>query len=136
VAAQAEFDAAFTFIFSPRPGTEAAEMVDRFIDHDVAVARYERLRVVIERSSRAANERRVGEIEEVTVEGPSKKDPSVLTGRTRRNTLVHFSSASPLRTGTYALVAVTAASVNHLLGDLVEVTHPARHRTRIPVTAG
>ena len=136
LAAAAEFDAAFTFIFSPRPGTEAVEMTERFVDHDVAVARYERLRVVVERSSRAANERRIGEIEEVTVEGPSKKDPSVLTGRTRRNTLVHFSSSSPLRAGTYALVAVTDASVNHLLGNLVEVTRAPRHRTRIPVTAG
>lgn len=136
VAAAAEFDAAFTFVFSPRPGTEAAEMTESFVDHDVAVARYERLRVVIERSSRAANARRVGEVEEVTVEGPSKKDPSVLTGRTRRNTLVHFASPTPLRAGTYARVEVIDARVNHLLGELVEVTHAARHRTRIPVTAG
>jgi tRNA-2-methylthio-N6-dimethylallyladenosine synthase len=136
VAAAAEFDAAFTFIFSPRPGTEAAAMVDRFVAHDVAVDRYERLRVVIERSSRAANERRLGEIEEVTVEGPSKKDPTVLTGRTRRNTLVHFPSPSPLRPGTYARVEITDARVNHLLGSLIEVTHAARHRTRIPVIAG
>jgi tRNA-2-methylthio-N6-dimethylallyladenosine synthase len=136
VAAAAEFDAAFTFVFSPRPGTEAAELTESFVDHDVAVARYERLRVVIERSSRAANARRVGEVEEVTVEGPSKKDPSVLTGRTRRNTLVHFASPTPLRAGTYARVEVTDARVNHLLGELVEVTHAARHRTRIPVTAG
>ena len=136
VAAAAEFDAAFTFVFSPRPGPEAATMTDRFVAHEVAVERYERLRLVIERSSRAANERRVGGIEEVTVEGPSKKDPAVLTGRTRRNTLVHFASPTPLRAGTYARVEVTHARVNHLLGSLVEVTHAARHRTRIPVTAG
>jgi tRNA A37 methylthiotransferase MiaB len=60
----------------------------------------------------------------------------VLTGRTRRNTLVHFASPTPLRAGTYARVEVTDARVNHLLGELVEVTHAARHRTRIPVTAG
>ncbi|MEM7140576.1 MAG: MiaB/RimO family radical SAM methylthiotransferase [Actinomycetota bacterium] len=136
VAAAAEFDSAFTFVFSPRPGTEAAEMQDRFVDHAVAVERYERLRLVIERSSRAANARRVGVVEEVTVEGPSKKDPSVLTGRTGRNTLVHFAAPSPLRPGTYATVEVTEASVNHLMGEFIEVTHPARHRTRIPVVAG
>ncbi len=136
VAAEARFDAAFTFIFSPRPGTEAAAMTDRFVDHDVAVDRYERLRVVIERSSRAANERRVGEIEEVTVEGPSKKNPRVLTGRTRRNTLVHFPAPSPIRAGTYVRVEITDARVNHLLGSFIEVTRAARHRTRIPVTAG
>ncbi len=136
VAAEAGFDSAFTFVFSPRPGTEAAAMEDRFVDHGVAVERYERLRVVIERSARMANEARVGRVEEVVVEGPSKKDPSVLTGRTRRNTLVHFPSPSPLRAGTYASVAVTDARVNHLRGELLEVTGPARHRTRIPVTAG
>jgi len=136
VAAAAEFDSAFTFIFSPRSGTEAAEMEESFVPHDVAVERYERLRVVIERSARRANEGRLGVIEQVTVEGPSKKDPSVLTGRTRRNTLVHFASGAPIKAGSYADVRVTDARVNHLLGELVEVTIGARHRTRIPVVAG
>ena len=135
VAGEAAFDSAFTFVFSPREGTEAAAMADAFVPHEVAVERYERLRVVIERSSRAANQRRVGRIDEVTVEGPSKKDPSVLTGRTRRNTLVHFPSTSPLRPGSYARVEITEARVNHLRGRLVEVVRPARHRTRIPVVA-
>lgn len=133
VAAAAAFDSAFTFVFSPRPGTEAAELTDEFVDHAVAVERYERLRIVVERSSLAANESRISMTEEVTVEGPSKKDPEVLTGRTRRNTLVHFPSPTPLRTGTYAQVEVTAAGMNHLLGRLVDVTIPARRRTRIPV---
>ncbi|MDE0699488.1 MAG: MiaB/RimO family radical SAM methylthiotransferase [Acidimicrobiaceae bacterium] len=133
VAAEAEFDSAFTFVFSPRPGTEAAEMEADFVDHAVAVERYERLRVVIERSSRSANESRVGLTEEVVVEGPSKKDPKVLTGRTRRNTLVHFPSPTSLRAGTYARVEVESAGMNHMSGRLVDVTVPARHRTRIPV---
>ena len=133
VAAEAEFDSAFTFVFSPRPGTEAAGMEAEFVDHSVAVERYERLRVVIERSSRASNESRIGLTEEVVVEGPSKKDPDVLTGRTRRNALVHFLSPTPLRAGTYALVEVQSAGMNHMSGRLVDVTVPARHRTRIPV---
>ena len=54
VAAEAEYDFAFTFVYSPRPGTEAAEATDRFVDHAVAVERMERLRVVVERSSRSA----------------------------------------------------------------------------------
>ncbi len=136
VAAEARFDSAFTFVFSPRPGTEAAEMTDRFVDHDVIVDRYERLRAVVSRSAMRSNEARVGLVEEVSVEGPSKKDPSLLTGRTRRNTLVHFGSAAAIRPGSYALVRVTAAAVNHLRGELVEVTADARHRTRIPVAAG
>ncbi len=123
VAAEARYDSAFTFIFSPRPGTAAADMGDRFVPHEVSVARYERLRRVIERSSRLANEARIGRIEEVVIEGPSKKDPSVTTGRTRRNTLVHFPSpagAAPL-TGTYAQVEVTAAAANFLQGQLVSI---------------
>jgi len=136
VAAEAQFDSAFTFIFSPRPGTEAAEMEADFVPHDVAVSRYERLRVVIERSSIAAHQRRVGMVEEVSVEGPSKKDPSVLTGRTRRNALIHFPSDRPIKAGSYATVKVLEASVNHLKGELIDVTIPARHRTRISVSAG
>ena len=107
--------------------------------HATAVERYERLRTVIERSSLQANLARVGLVEEVTVEGPSKKDPTVLTGRTRRNTLVHFPGPKPerpIKVGSYAMVAIVEARTNHLRGELVEVTIPARHRTRIPVSAG
>ena len=82
VAAEARFDDAFTFIFSPRPGTEAATMTDRFVDPAVAGDRFDRLRVVIERSALAANEARVGRTEEVLVIGPSKKDPTVIAART------------------------------------------------------
>src|SRR4051794_26033879 len=74
VAAEARFDDAFTFTFSPRPGTEAAELIDRYVDPAVAGERFDRLRVVIERSSLAANQARVGRLEDVLVEGPSKKD--------------------------------------------------------------
>ncbi len=135
LAAAARFDSAFTFVFSPRPGTEAAALVDRFVAPDVAAGRMERLRTVIERSARLGNESRVGRIEEVLVEGPSKRDPGTLTGRTRQNRLVHFAAVEPLRTGTYACVQVTEAATFHLSGELIEVTAPARHRTRIPVAA-
>ncbi|NKB41920.1 MAG: tRNA (N6-isopentenyl adenosine(37)-C2)-methylthiotransferase MiaB, partial [Ilumatobacter sp.] len=90
VAAAAEYDYAYTFIFSSRPGTEAAEMEADFVDPAVASERFERLRVVVERSAIAKHEARVGRIEEVLVEGPSKKDPGVTSGRTRQNKLVHF----------------------------------------------
>jgi tRNA-2-methylthio-N6-dimethylallyladenosine synthase len=136
VAAEACFDDAFTFIFSPRPGTEAAAMSDRFVDAAVAGQRFDRLRVVIERSALAANERRIGRIEEVLVEGPSKKNPAVLAGRTRQHRLVHFSAPQPLRPGAYAAVEVTAAAPHHLTARFVEQTAEARHRIKIPVTAG
>ncbi len=133
VAAEARFDNAYTFVFSPRPGTEAAEMVDQFCDPDEVTDRYERLRTVVERTGRAAYAARVGRTEEVLVEGPSKKDPAMLTGRTVHNRLVHF--AGSLRPGTFAEVKVTDAGAFHLRGELVAVTAPAAHRTRIPVVA-
>ena len=136
LAAAAEYDSAYTFIYSPRPGTEAAEMVDQFVAPDVVAERFDRLKAVLERSALRRHESRIGLVEEVVVEGPSRKDPSVITGRTRQNKLVHFASASPLRVGTYADVLVTGAAPHFLRGDLVAVTAAARHRTRIPVTAG
>jgi tRNA-2-methylthio-N6-dimethylallyladenosine synthase len=136
VAAAAEYDSAYTFIFSPRPGTEAAELADRFVAPEVAAERFERLRVVVERSALARHEARVGRVEEVVVEGPSRKDASITTGRTRQNKLVHFAAPSPLRVGTFADVKVTYGAPHHLRGELVEVTATPRHRTRLAVTAG
>jgi tRNA-2-methylthio-N6-dimethylallyladenosine synthase len=136
VVAAAEYDAAYTFIFSPREGTEASGMESDFVPHDVCVDRFDRLRAVLERSGTRKHRERIGRIEEVVVEGPSKRDPSVLTGRTRQNKLVHFPSPTPLRVGTYASVLVTEAAAHHLRGELREVLAPARHRTRIPVAAG
>ena len=135
VVAEAAYDSAYTFVFSPRPGTQAAEMTDRFVPAEVVAERFERLRVVVERSALARHEARVGRVEEVLVEGPSRKDPALLTGRTRQNKLVHF-WAEPLAPGTFADVRVTAAAPHHLRGDLVAVTARPRHRTRIPVVAG
>jgi tRNA-2-methylthio-N6-dimethylallyladenosine synthase len=136
LAAAAEYDSAYTFIYSPRPGTEAAELVDRFVDPSVVGERFERLRAVIERSALRKHEARVGRVEEIVVEGPSRKDPSVTTGRTRQNKLVHFVAPDPIRVGSYAEVEITSAAPHFLRGELVEVTAPARHRTRIPVAAG
>jgi tRNA-2-methylthio-N6-dimethylallyladenosine synthase len=135
VVAEAGYDSAYTFIFSPRPGTEAAQRTDEFIAPEVCAERFDRLRVVIERSALARHEARLGRVEEALVEGPSRKDPTVTTGRTRQNKLLHFPADQPLRPGTYAQVRVTAAAPHHLRGELIEVTQPARHRTRIPVAA-
>ena len=136
VAATAEYDYAYTFIFSPRPGTEAAQMVELFVDPVVAAERFQRLRVVVERSALAKHLARVGRVEEVIVEGPSKKDPSVISGRTRQNKLVHFPTDQPPRVGSYALVEVTSAAPHHLMGRFVELTAEPLHRRRIPVLAG
>jgi tRNA-2-methylthio-N6-dimethylallyladenosine synthase len=140
VVAAAEYDSAYTFIFSPRPGTEAADRLAAdpaaAVPPDVTADRFARLRTVVERSALARHRARIGRVEEVVVEGPSRRDPGVLTGRTRQNKLVHFTSPDPVRTGSYAEVRVTAAGAHHLSGDLLGVTAPARHRTRIPVATG
>ena len=132
VVAEAAYDSAYTFIYSPRHGTEAAERPERFVPADVVAERFERLKVVVERSALARHHARIGRTEEVLVEGPSRKDPAVLTGRTRQNKLVHFASA-PIKPGAYALVEVTGAAPHHLRGELVEVTRSAAHKTRLPL---
>jgi tRNA-2-methylthio-N6-dimethylallyladenosine synthase len=137
VAAEAQYDSAYTFIFSPRPGTRAADMSASFVPDDVVAERFEKLRVVVERSALLRHQARIGRAEEVIVEGPSTRDPHVLTGRTRQNKLVHF--APPDRDvpapGAYGEVLVTGAAPHHLRGELVRVSAGARRRIRIPVSA-
>jgi tRNA-2-methylthio-N6-dimethylallyladenosine synthase len=135
VAATAEYDYAYMFIFSPRAGTEAATMTDRFVDPAVAGERFHRLKIVTERSALRRHEARVGRVEEVLVEGPSKKNPALISGRTRQNKLVHFDPPFPVRTGSYATVEVTRAAPHHLEGRFVELLVEPAHKVRIPVAA-
>jgi tRNA-2-methylthio-N6-dimethylallyladenosine synthase len=142
VVAASEYDSAYTFVFSPRPGTRAAGMRDRFVPPAVSAERFERLKVAVERSALSKHRARVGRREEVMVEGPSKRDPGLLTGRTRQNKLVHFAppqgegagGAGALAPGSYATVRVVSAAPHHLLGEL-ESAEAARRRL-IPVAAG
>jgi tRNA-2-methylthio-N6-dimethylallyladenosine synthase len=129
VVEEAGYDAAYTFVFSPRPGTEAAE-------------RMRRLTEVVDRSALARHEARVGKREEVLVEGPSKKDATMTTGRTRQNKLVHFrapespgGSGAGLRPGAFAEVTVDSAAPHFLRGTFVRQTADPARRVRIPVVA-
>jgi tRNA-2-methylthio-N6-dimethylallyladenosine synthase len=83
------YDGAFTFVFSPRGGTEAATMADQIPD-EVKRERIERLVDLVQRTAAERNHERIGGVEEVLVEGPSRTDSSLLRGRTRRNTTVNF----------------------------------------------
>jgi tRNA-2-methylthio-N6-dimethylallyladenosine synthase len=87
------YDGAFTFVFSPRSGTEAATMPDP-VAEDLKHERIERLIEVVQRLAATRNAERVGRVEEVLVEGPSRTDPATLRGRTRRNTTVNFSGVA------------------------------------------
>jgi tRNA-2-methylthio-N6-dimethylallyladenosine synthase len=107
------FDGAFTFVFSPRQGTEAAAMPDH-VPEEIKRERIARLIEVCQQVARRRNEARVGRVEEVLVEGPSRTDPAVLRGRTRRNTTVNFTGdAAP---GDLVDVLIQGASSTTLRG--------------------
>jgi tRNA-2-methylthio-N6-dimethylallyladenosine synthase len=134
VVAAAQYDSAYTFIFSPRPGTRAASMIDDFVDHDVIKERFERLKAVLDRSALRKHEARVGLREEVLVEGLSRRNNQMLSGRTRQGKLIHFPvTDESLRAGSLALVDVVHGAPYHLLGELSSVLRPPRHRVRIPL---
>jgi tRNA-2-methylthio-N6-dimethylallyladenosine synthase len=138
--AGASYDSAFTFIFSPRPGTRAADMADRFIAPEVIADRFERLKTVVDRSALARHQARVGRVEELLVEGVSRRDDAMLSGRTRQGKLVHFAPTAPGMSGTptagaLARVTITAGHPHHLSGRLMEVTARPRHRVRIPLAS-
>jgi tRNA-2-methylthio-N6-dimethylallyladenosine synthase len=114
---EVRFDAAYTFQYSPRPGTEAAVMADQ-VPRSVVQRRFDRLVEAQRRISLERNASYLSEVVEVLVEGSSKKDHSKLTGRTRSNKLVHFSGSCS--SGQFRMVRVTSAAPNHLEGELVE----------------
>jgi tRNA-2-methylthio-N6-dimethylallyladenosine synthase len=87
------YDGAFTFVYSPRQGTEAAAMPGQ-VPEDVKRERIERLVETVQRVAQRRNRERVGRVEEVLVEGSSRTDESLLRGRTRRNTTVVFTGAT------------------------------------------
>jgi tRNA-2-methylthio-N6-dimethylallyladenosine synthase len=137
VVAEARYDSAFTFIFSPRPGTRAAAMESEFVPSEVIADRFQRLKTVVDRSALARHQARVGRSEEVLVEGESRRNRSMMTGRTRQGKLVHFPAGleESLAPGALARVTVTAGHPHHLSGRLDEVTAAPRHRVRIPVAS-
>ena len=108
------FDGAFTFIYSPRRDTEAAEFVDEFVPHEVQTERMERLVEVVQRRARERAQRFVGRTLDVLVEGPSRYDPSRLRGRTTHNKVVNFDGlASP---GEFVSVEIASATSQSLTG--------------------
>jgi tRNA-2-methylthio-N6-dimethylallyladenosine synthase len=108
------FDGAFTFIYSPRRGTEAAHLDGR-IEHGVAVERMERLVEVVQRRAHQRAQRFVGRTLEVLVEGPSRTDPSRLRGRTRHNKVVNFAGLG--RPGDLVPVRIGSATSQTLAGE-------------------
>ena len=120
VCEQVSFDHAFTFIYSPRRGTDAARM-DGQVPDEVKRERLERLVELVQRHARAHNQALLGTRQEVLVEGPSRTDPEVLRGRTRTNKTVLLTGAEP---GELVPVRIEAATSQTLRGVRERVPAP------------
>ena len=110
------FDASFSFLYSPRPGTPAAELADD-TPQDVKAQRLMRLQKRIEEQAQAISEKMVGTVQRVLVEGASKKDAAELAGRSDNNRVVNF-AGNPRLLGRFVDVAITAALPHSLRGQI------------------
>ena len=109
------FDGAFTFVFSPRRGTEAATITDGLVPHEEKVERMQQLVEVVQRRGRERAQRFVGRTLEVLVEGPSRTDPARLRGRSRHGKAVNFAGLA--QAGEMVWVEIHSASSQTLAGD-------------------
>ncbi|HEY8608814.1 MAG TPA: tRNA (N6-isopentenyl adenosine(37)-C2)-methylthiotransferase MiaB [Noviherbaspirillum sp.] len=114
------FDASFSFIFSPRPGTPAASLQDD-TPHEVKLARLQRFQAAIEANARRIGEAMVGSVQRILVEGPSKKNADELQGRTENNRVVNFDGGpdGASLVGKFIDVSIVKANANSLRGELV-----------------
>ena len=112
------FDDSFSFVFSPRPGTPAAALADATPQAD-KLARLHRLQKAITQSARQISDSRLGTVQKVLVEGPSRKDALELTGRTECNRMVNF-KGHPRLIGHMADVTITAVNTHSLRGEVVQ----------------
>ncbi len=111
------FDSSFSFIYSSRPGTPAADMADD-TPQDVKLARLSRLQKRIDEQASAISAGMVGSVQRVLVEGPSRKDPNELAGRTDNNRIVNF-AGNPRLIGTFVDVTIVSALPHSLRGAIV-----------------
>ena len=131
---EVQYDSAYTFQYSPRPMTEAATYGGQ-VPKEIVQERYERLTSLQDAISFTRNQRHLDAIEEVIVEGPSRKDPARLSGRTRTNKLVHFDSG-PAPEGSLRRVRISKVHPHFLEGVPVgESVEPARRRLSLPLAA-
>lgn len=112
------YDASFSFIFSPRPGTPAANLHDD-TPHEVKLGRLQHLQAVLEENVRRISASRVGTTQRILVEGPSRKDPNELMGRTECNRIVNFAGA-PRLVGRMVDVRITEALPHSLRGEVLQ----------------
>ncbi|HRG62967.1 MAG TPA: tRNA (N6-isopentenyl adenosine(37)-C2)-methylthiotransferase MiaB [Burkholderiales bacterium] len=111
------YDVSFSFIFSPRPGTPAAEIKDE-TPHEVKLARLQRLQKRLEEQQFEISKQMVGKVHKILVDGYSKKHPELMTGRTENNKLVVF-AGNPRMMKQIIEVTVTEAKMHSLIGEVV-----------------
>jgi tRNA-2-methylthio-N6-dimethylallyladenosine synthase len=111
------YDASFSFIFSPRPGTPAAALHDE-TPHAVKLKRLQHLQAVLEENVKRISESRLGTVQRILVEGPSRKDPNELMGRTECNRIVNFPAPARL-VGQMIDVTITQAMPHSLRGEVL-----------------
>lgn len=111
------FDSSFSFVFSARPGTPAAALADGTPQAE-KLARLQQLQAAVEANARRIGDSRVGTVQRILVEGPSRKDPAELMGRTECNRIVNFRGAARL-VGQMVDVTITAALPHSLRGEVV-----------------
>ncbi len=116
------YDGAYTFIYSPRPGTEAGETLPDDVPPEVKGERIQALIDVVQRTARERLARHVGTTQEVLVEGPSRTDDTRLAGRTTHNVMVNF--AGDAAAGTLVPVHVEGSSSTTLSGRMAGVATP------------
>ena len=115
------FDASFSFLYSPRPGTPAAELADD-TPQDVKAQRLMRLQKRIEEKAQAISAAMVGTVQRILVEGAAKKDAAELAGRTDNNRIVNFGGAGRATerlVGRFVDITITAALPHSLRGEIV-----------------
>ncbi|MDO8371270.1 tRNA (N6-isopentenyl adenosine(37)-C2)-methylthiotransferase MiaB [Polaromonas sp. YR568] len=117
------YDTSFSFIFSPRPGTPAANLPDD-TPHEVKLARLQRLQAALDDSVRAISASRQGTVQRILVEGASRKDATELMGRTECNRVVNF-RGQPRLIGQMVDVTITEASQRSLRGEVLHHEEPA-----------
>jgi tRNA-2-methylthio-N6-dimethylallyladenosine synthase len=116
LARELAFDGSFAFLYSPRPGTPAAELADD-TPREAKLERLQRLNALLESQSQAVSAAMVGGVERVLVQGRAKKNPAQLAGRTGNNRVVNFAGGAQL-VGGFADVRITAALPHSLRGEL------------------
>jgi len=112
------FDQSFSFIYSRRPGTPAAELADT-VPLEAKQARLARLQQVINAQAQSISRRMVGSVQRVLVDRPSRKDPNELAGRTENNRVVNFAGSTEL-IGRFVDLRITGANPNSLRGELAQ----------------